>query len=226
MNGFFNDSSEFNRYTNLDGLEWRVINALVKSDSKHAKKLWKMLKYNTADCISNSEDCPELTTKEKYAMIDRDNADGSGKKVFMGPFLDDAWTEQSARLDVYVSDIDPTNHVISNIGVTVEIIVHNKINNIYGDADAENPESNPSEIDNEGNVIISSKSRATTMLKCLIAELNGRFVDGVGVLQLNKTMSVKSSARSYVWNNRSYFGYAVTFFTSMGAPSSDSGYGW
>lgn len=222
----YDNTSEFNRYTNLDGLEWRIINALVKSDTKHAKKLWKMLKYNTADCISNPEDCPELSTKEKYAMIDRDNAEASGKKIFMAPFIDDAWTEQSARLDVYVSDINPTNHVVSNVGITIEVIVHNKINNIYGDADIDNEESNPSEIDSDGNVIISSKSRATTMLKCILSELNGKFVDGVGMLQLNETMSMRSNARSYVWNNRSYFGYAITFFTSMGAPSMVPNMGW
>ena len=44
MMNFYNSNSEFNRYTNLEGVEWRIINALVKSDSKYAKKLWRMLK--------------------------------------------------------------------------------------------------------------------------------------------------------------------------------------
>ena len=226
MMNFYNSDSEFNRYTNLEGIEWRIINALVKSDSKYAKKLWRMLKYNTADCISDLETCPELTNKEKYALIYRDNAEGSDKKVFMAPFLDDAWTEQSARLDVYVSDIDPTNHVIGNVGVTCEIVVHNKINNIYGDAEEGNENTIPTELDDDGNMIIPSKSRATTMLKCLVAALNGLTVEGVGVLQLNSTINMRSNARSYVWNNRSYFGFAVTFYTVMGQSSENPSFGW
>ena len=42
MPTYFNDKG-YNRYNNLDGIEWRVIDAIVKSDSKYAKYIWKML---------------------------------------------------------------------------------------------------------------------------------------------------------------------------------------
>ena len=44
MNGFVTGSA-FNRYTNLDNIEWKIIDYLVKSKSKYANYLWKILKY-------------------------------------------------------------------------------------------------------------------------------------------------------------------------------------
>ena len=40
---------DYNRYTNLDGVEWRIIDFLINSTDEHAESLWKMLKYNTID---------------------------------------------------------------------------------------------------------------------------------------------------------------------------------
>lgn len=217
------DDNNYNRYTNLDGVEWRVISALVTSESKYGKYLWKLLKYNTPDCLINDE----LNNKEKYKMVYRDNGESSRYKVFMLPFIDDGWTEQASRLDVYVSRISPNNYVSSKVDVTIEIIVHNKINNIYGDADGEeNQLTNPTEIDRDDNILIPSKSRATTMLKCIISLLNGVHIDGVGTLQLNEELSPYCGVRSYVWNNRSYFGYSVTFSTIMGQVSDNPEFGW
>ena len=217
------DDNGYNRYNDLDGLEWRIIHALVNSDSKYGKYLWKLLKYNTPDCLMNDE----LNNKEKYKMVYRDNGDAGNYNVFLLPFIDDGWTKQASRLDVYVSRIEPYNAVCSKVDVTLEIIVHNKINNVYGDADdEENPLTNPTETDEDGDILIPTKSRATTILKCVLAILNGLYVDGVGELQCNQQVSPYCGVRSYVWNNRSYLGYAVTFSTLMGQQSSNPSCGW
>ena len=79
------DDNGYNRYNDLDGLEWRIIHALVNSDSKYGKYLWKLLKYNTPDCLMNDE----LNNKEKYKMVYRDNGDASNYNVFLLPFIDD-----------------------------------------------------------------------------------------------------------------------------------------
>lgn len=225
MEGRYFEYPSFNRYEDLDGIEWRVINAIVKSNSKYATYIWKMLKHNTADCLSNP-DFKDLTNKEKYSLIYRDNGESSSKKIFMMPFIDDSWTEQSSRLNIYVSRIQPMNYVVSRVDITVEIVVHNKINNIYGDASEDSTLSNPTEIDEDGNVIIPSKSRATTLLKCVSALLNGLYVEGVGELALNEQVSAYCGAKSYVWNNRNYFGYSVTFSTLMGQVTDNPNCGW
>lgn len=69
---YFNDNA-YNRYNDLDGAEWRVIDALVKSDTKYGKYLWKMLKYNTPECLSGDE----VSNREKYKMVYRDNGESS-----------------------------------------------------------------------------------------------------------------------------------------------------
>lgn len=219
---YFNDNG-YNRYNNLDGLEWRIIHALVNSDSKYGKYLWKLLKYNTPECLTEAE----LTNKEKYKMVYRDNGEASNYNVFLLPFIDDGWANQASRLDVYMSRIEPYNAICSKVDVTIEVIVHNKINNIYGDADdEENPLTNPTETDEDGNILIPTKSRATAILKCILAILNGVYVDGVGELQCNQEVSPYCGVRSYVWNNRSYFGYSITLSTIMGKQSKNPDCGW
>lgn len=215
-------NNSFNRYTNLDGLEWRVIWSLLESNSKHAQNLWKMLAYADEDCLFK----PNLTKSEKIKMIYRDSGDSSSKRVFMMPYVDDAWESQASRIDVFIDRIIPINHITSQVNICVEILVHNKINNILGDAEEGNPLTNPSELDEDGNPIILSKSRSTALLKSVLAELNGKDVAGVGQLQHNTQINPYSMTRQYVWNNRAYFGYAAVFTTLLSGVSDSSEVGY
>lgn len=230
MEEFFDNT--YNRYTNLDGLEWRVIEALMTSAEgadpvtklsfKNGENLWKMLKYPTQDCLFK----PNLTLEEKKEMIYTGSGESTSKRVFITPYIDDAWNEQACRLNVYVSGIKPKNHIISQVQITVEILVHNKLNNILGEGSVEDPTSNPSEYTPQGDVLIPLKSRATTMLKGVLAMLNGRFVAGVGKLQHNMAMDTASVTTFNVWNNRAYIGFAIPFFTLMSGVSISSGFGY
>ena len=122
MSGYFSNS-DFNRLTNLDGIEWKIITALVRTKNKYTSMLWKMLKYPTLSCLFEDD----LTDREKFAMVYNGNGDASGYKVFLMPFIDDSWTTQSARLDIYVDRITPENRINSKVDIAFEIIVHNKI---------------------------------------------------------------------------------------------------
>ena len=42
---------QFNRFYNLDSIEERLINFLIKSDSDDANRIWKLLKYNSMDAL-------------------------------------------------------------------------------------------------------------------------------------------------------------------------------
>lgn len=229
MWGNFDDGNAFNRYTNLDGAEWRIIYALASSKSKHAQNLWRMLKFNTSDCLIKDDDSVDATNpnyiENRLSLVYVDTGVSDEKKVFMMPYVDDAWTVQSARLDVFVDSIRPTNNINSQVNIGIEIIVHNKINNIDGDASPDDQNSNPSEISN-GESIIPYKSRATTMLKSVLAELNGIFVDGVGMLQHNMGINNESKTISKIWNNRAYFGFSVMMSTYINGVSTQPGCGW
>lgn len=213
---------DFNRYTNLDSVEWRIIKQLLDSSSKHAENIWKSLAYPTSNCLLQDN----LSRTDKINLIYTGDGLSTAKRVFMMPYVDDAWEEQAARLDIFVSGITPKNHVISTVNVTFEILVHNKINNIIGDADGESSLTNPTELDSNGDIIIPYKSRATLLLKSVLAEFNGTHVEGIGQLQHNITMNSSSQTLRKVWNNRAYFGYEITLSTLLSgvSESGDIGY--
>lgn len=247
----YNDNA-FNRYTNLDNVEWNIIMHLVESQTKFANNIWKILKYNTEDCLL----LDNVDKKDRLSLIYTNNGDASVKRVFMTPFIDDSWEMQSSHLHVYVDTLMPQNHLNSVVNIRFETIVHNKISNIIGDgADGENfgegefpcnkDCTNPSEFreipnpnyDNTqppgpNNSVylyepwVMYKNRATVFLKSVLAELNGTFVNGVGKLQFNAELSPYCQSRNYVWNGRKFYGHSTVLATMMSGVSSNSGIGY
>lgn len=221
MNGFVTGSA-FNRYTNLDNIEWKIIDYLVKSKSKYANYLWKILKYDTEDCLTKAD----LTEKEKWALVYKNNGESTQYRVFMTPFTDDAWEQQSSHLHIYVYGINPMSHITGKVHVCFECIIHNKISNIYGDASEYNPNTNPVELDDNGNPVIEYKSRATEMLKDIIAALNGEMVNAVGALQFNEELSPYDTAKAALWNGKNFFGYRIIMTSLISGVSEDSECGY
>lgn len=221
MYGFngFQTGSEFNRLSNLDTIEWSIIQYLVESESKYADNLWKILKYNTEDCLLKET----VSKQERLNLIYTNNGEASTKRVFMTPYIDDAFTEQCAHLHIYVGGIYPENHISSKVNIVFETIVHNKISNIYGQATGNDlTVVNPIELDENELPKILYKNRETAMLKSVIADLNGRNVNGVGMLQFNSQLSSNDFSKPYLWNNRSFYGHATTLTTIMSGVSKDS----
>lgn len=216
------DKMNFNRYTNLDSLEWRILDILLNDKSKHGENLWKMLAYPTQDCLLKDN----LSREEKLKLIFQGSELSNDKKVFLMPYTDDTWTAQSARLDIFVEGINPDTHLLSTVIVGFEILVHNKITNILGDADSSISTSNPSELTNGGDLLIPIKNRATTMLKSLLAVLNGKNVNGVGYLQHNNAKNMGIDTQFKMWNNKGYFGFHVKMFTLMSGISESSNDGY
>lgn len=221
MNGFVTGSA-FNRYSNLDNIEWKIINYLINSESKYANYLWKVLKYDTEDCLTKDD----LTKEEKLALVYTNNGEATKFRVFMTPFVDDAWEQQSSHLHIYVYGINPMSHLTGKVHVCFECIIHNKISNIYGDASEYNPQTNPVELDSNGNPVTLYKSRATEMLKDIIASLNGEMINGIGVLQFNEELSPYDTAKAALWNSKNFFGYRVIMSTLLSGVSEDSETGY
>lgn len=214
--GFVTDLA-YNRYVNLDNIEWHIIDYLMKSDSKYADYLWKILKYNTPDCLS----LPSLTLDEKMDLVYVGNGDASNYRVFMTSFVDDTWEDQSSHLHVFVNQLSPKDHLSTICNITIECITHNKIAMIYGDASEFNPDTNPSEM-KDGEFLTPYKNRCTVMLKTILADLNGRFVNGVGTLQFSKNLGVENVAKHNLWNLKKFFGYQITFSTIISGTSDNS----
>ena len=193
---------KFNRFINLDSIEDRIINYLIKSDSLYANRIWKILKYPTTDALLKEN----LTQQEKSELVDNDAEFQTKKRVFRYPFVEDAFTEQCSLIRFYVDSIIPIDHLKSIVNAGIDLVTHNKINNLYNDSgdEIEFPDAyNPTE--NE----IVMKSRKTVLLKNILAELNGANIEGVGELQFNREKSAFSQAKLGLFNNRDYTGYKL-----------------
>ena len=217
----FVTESAFNRFVNLDNLEWKIISALVNSTSKYADYLWKILKYDSLDALS----LPSVSIEDRKKLIYNGNGESTQYRVFLSPYTDDGWEEQSSHLHVYVNRIDPIDHLRAKVCINIEIIVHHKISILYGDASAYNDQTNPVELDENKEPIILYKNRASELLKDCIADLNGQMVNGVGVLQFNQKNSFNNYAQMNLWNGKKFFGYTISMSTQLSGVSPDSSCG-
>lgn len=221
---------EYNRFTNLDGIESKIIAHLLTSSSKHANLFWKVLKYDTKDALS----CPDLTMAEKLELVEgtADNPTGGitdSTRLFLSPFVDDAWIKQSSSVYIFVDDVYPIDHTRANISVTVETVIHSRINVVYGDADfIANPQTNPNDYyyTDSDTPTVKYKSRASVLLKCILAELNGLYLDGIGYLQFTTDQTldnskVRGKATLSLFNGRSFFGHSIKFNLGISGVSDD-----
>ena len=83
----YSDYTLYNRFENLDGIETKILEHLIYSESKHANNLWKLLKYNTLNALS----LDDVTVRERLQLVNNDSGYPVDKRVFLSPFMDDAW---------------------------------------------------------------------------------------------------------------------------------------
>lgn len=217
--------NENNRFQNLDGIEDKIVNYLIDSQSSHARNFWRLLKYDSLDALSQ----PNLTRKERKDLVWNDNGESTNKRVFLAPFIDDAWQQQCASVYIYVDEVIPTNHLLSKVIVTVETVVHSKISNVSGNGDPYlNPDqkANPNDSDDQGNIVVAVKNRATVLLKSILAELSGVYFDGVGYLQFTQEKDKISMSKLSLWNSKSYYGHVIKFVMDVSGTSNSSDIGF
>lgn len=232
----YSEYNSVNRFINIDGLEAKIIEHLMNSSTKYAENFWRILKYDSKDALS----CSALTKEEKIKLVDGYGGNSSGgqtedTRVFFSPFVDDAWVKECSSVYIFVDDIYPLGVTKANVSLTVETVIHAKINAIYGDADfISNPGgTNPNDyyFSNAEAPVVQYKSRATVLLKCILAELNGLYLDGIGYLLFNtqgdsSSGDVKGKAKLSLFNRRSFFGHSVQFNVAMSGVSDDADNGF
>ena len=201
MIGFMTDETQFNKFINIDSIDTRIVNYLRDSESKEAERIWKLLKYSDMRALFQEP----LTKKEKNELIYRDK-DQNSKRIFTMPLVEDSMTETCSLLKIYISSIEPTDHLRATVNIAIDILSHNKLNNVYNDSndELENPLAfRPVEQE------IMLKSRQEVFLKNILAELNGADIEGVGVLVFDKNLSPFSQAKLGYFNNKNYTGYQL-----------------
>ena len=220
----YSDYNEMNRFENLDSIEDKILQHLIHHETKHSKNIWKLLKYATLNALSEAD----VPLSDRLSLINKDTGYPTDKRVFLSPFVDDAWAVECSSLYIFVDKIKPIDHTRAAIYVTVETVTHSKISVINGDGDSDlNPDANPNDSDINNEVIVDIKNRETVLVKSLLAELNGLYLDGIGYLQMNKLENdVSGDVSMPLFNGRSYYGHRINFVVEMSGISESADWGY
>lgn len=220
----YSDYNEMNRFANLDSIEDKILQHLLHHKTKHTKNIWKLLKYATLNALSEEE----VSLSDCLSLINKDTGYPTDKRVFLSPFVDDAWAVECSSLYIFVDKIKPIDHTRAAIYVTVETVTHSKISVINGDGDSDlNPDANPNDSDINNEVIVDIKNRETVLVKSLLAELNGLYLDGIGYLQMNRLENnVSGDVSMPLFNGRSYYGHRINFVVEMSGISESADWGY
>lgn len=204
MIGFMTDETQFNKFINIDSIDTRIVNYLRDSESKEAERIWKLLKYSDMRALFQEP----LTKKEKNELIYRDK-DQNSKRIFTMPLVEDSMTETCSLLKIYISSIEPTDHLRAIVNIAIDILSHNKLNNVYNDSN---------DILEEGREVeedIVVKNRNNILLKSILGILNGANVEGVGMLQFNQSLTKESQMKNYSNNKTNFYGYSLVMSCIM-----------
>ena len=220
----YSDYNEMNRFENLDSIEDKILQHLLHHETKHTNNIWKLLKYATLNALSEAD----VSLPDRLSLINKDTGYPTDKRVFLSPFVDDAWAVECSSLYIFVDKIKPIDHTRAAIYVTVETVTHSKISVINGDGDLDlNPDANPNDSDINNEVIVDIKNRETVLVKSLLAELNGLYLDGIGYLQMNKLENdVSGDVSMPLFNGRSYYGHRINFVVEMSGISESADWGY
>lgn len=224
----YDQYNNFNRFINIDAIEAKIIEHLIHSTTKYGNTIWQLLKYPSRDALWKKTP----TVDERVALVEgstssTENSEMQHKRVFYKPFSDDAVKDECSVLCLYLGGIYPVDATQSVVSLVVEIATHNHINTVAGESDfiAHPSVTNPNDYyESDTAPVVQYKSRESVLLKCVLAELNGLFIDGVGYLQFNthkllEGRSIGSSATMSVYDGRSFYGHRILFNVPMSGMS-------
>lgn len=175
----------YNQFGGLDEIGYKVIQYLMLNN----ENIWKLLKYPTPDALLKDN----LSMREKAALIYDGADDTSDYRVFRSAYMDDIFDDRCSQLRVYITSINPDNHIYSTVDIGIELVVHNKIINLVG-----------------------YKNRLEVMLKECLKTLNGAYVGGIGKLMFDRNMSFYDLVKLNLYNNRNFYGYTLIMSTKLG----------
>ena len=222
MTGFNNPA--YNRFTFLDGASDRIFYYLLSPNNKSPLQLqctytlWKLLYYNDFDALNE----PLPTYRQIIDLISKNNLETQNdKRLFRSPHFEDAWTEQCSIIKVYIDSIIPNNTVYATVNYGIDVICHNKIIDIRV-PDEELCQAPPIDIVDGVEYRVEIKSRVDTMVKCVLALLNGADIAGVGKLEFTQQKNRFIQAQYGIWNNRNFEGMKIVMGAGIGTVSENS----
>lgn len=201
------NGTKYNRFSNLDGSEDRIIYWLLSPNNKTPEELkathtiWRLLMYNDINAMNK----PLPKYSDVVKLICNDEITQTNKRIFRSPHMEEAFTEQCSLIKIYIDSIIPQNEYIAQTNYGVEVICHNKIINVKV---AEEDQTVIDIVDGI-EVKVEIKSRVTMLAQAVLSLLNGADIAGVGRLQFNAGNFRYNQAQYGVWNNRNFEGMKI-----------------
>ena len=205
------NGTKYNRFSNLDGSEDRILYWLLSPNNKTPEELkathtiWRLLMYNDINAMNK----PLPKYSDVVKLICNDEITQTNKRIFRSPHMEEAFTEQCSLIKIYIDSIIPQNEYIAQTNYGVEIICHNKIINVKV---AEEDQTVIDIVDGI-EVKVEIKSRVTMLAQAVLSLLNGADIAGVGRLQFNAGNFRYNQAQYGVWNNRNFEGMKIVIGT-------------
>lgn len=171
-------------YNVMPEISYRIIEHLM--NNPEAEIIWKLLKYNDADAWSK----PNLTKKEKAAMIYDGVKAQDEFNVFLDYFMDESTNKEKSFLRIYPSSVFPTTRTYGICIVNIEVFIHSQINHLS-----------------------NYTTRLDTIIQKLLEVLNGCDVKGVGVLYFDG--SVTTYNRIITTGEKPYKGKVISMGVNL-----------
>lgn len=181
----------YNKYISMPYIPYRIIEYLANNN----ENLWKILKYNTYDCLSEDD----LTFEEKMELVWSHEANQEDYKIFLTALVENMIPVSGTIIKIYKEMTLPRNHINAVAGYEIDILYGGKIALVeYNGIPC-----------NRGDVCEAE----------ILSTLNGVEVDGVGKLEFSMKKLGSSRSSLNIGDNKSFTGTSLL----MGVDISDIG---
>lgn len=185
----------YNSLSALPNAPYNILTYLAQNN----ENIWKMLKYNSYDALSQSE----LSMSEKLDLVWK-NGPQEDYSVFFTNLIEDEICESKCILKIYQYYI----HANPSIYVSTPVFAFDFL---FG--------GKMSLIDRDGIPV----NRGDLFVHEILKTLNGVYIGGVGQLQLSDDLSRYSAGRAVIGNSKTFTGVVLYLSTLMGDGGENTG---
>lgn len=177
----------FNKYGQMPFVPYRLMEYLAKNN----ENIWKILKYDTYDCLSE----PNLSFEDKMKLVWSHEADQEDYRIFFTQLVEDMIPDSTTLMKIYKYSTVPRSHIEGVATYEFDILYGGKISLIEFDGVPCN--------------------RGDVMEHELLKTLNGTDVGQVGALQFNTKLTASSRSGLNLGNSQTFTGTSLVFGVLM-----------
>ena len=173
--------SMYNNFVSMPYIPYRIVEYLAYNN----ENLWKILKYNTYDCLSKDN----LTFEEKMSLVWSHEANQEDYRIFFTALVENLIPTSETMIKIYKEIVIPKSTVNAVAGYEIDILYGGKISLIeYNGVPC-----------NRGDVCEAE----------ILSTLNGVEIGGVGRLEFNTRKLGSAKSMNNIGDNKSFTGNSL-----------------